>query len=439
MSSHTRNLDSAANSQSFEDTIPLLRSQFPALARQHDGRSVIYLDGPAGSQVPQSVIEAIGDYYRHHHANRSGQFATSRETDQLMAEAHRAAAAWFGVDDPEETIFGANMTTLTFQFSRAHARTWRPGDAVVVTKLDHDANVSPWRLAAADTGARQREVEVRREDATLDDEDFAKALELRPKLVALTAASNSVGSRTALPRLIGMAHAAGAEVYVDAVHLAPHAQLDAIGWDADYIVCSAYKFFGPHVGMLWGRRERLEQLQAYKVRPAPDSLPGKWMTGTQNHAAICGVTAAIDYLASIGRALEGPSLDRRAALTVAMKSIERYERELVARLIRGLEQIPHLRVFGITDVQRFDMRVPTLALAIDGQPSAEVAARLAQRGIYCWHGHYYAIAICEALGQSENGMVRLGLMHTNTAEEVDRTLQCLAEIASEISSAGGLR
>lgn len=407
-----------------------LRQQFPALARRQGDQTVVYLDGPAGSQVPQTVIDAIGDYYRHHNANRCGQFATSHETDAQMADAHRAAAAWFGTDDPDETIFGANMTTLTFQFSRALARRWGADDTVVVTKLDHDGNVSPWRLAARDSGARLRVVEVRRQDATLDLDDFARALELRPKLVAVTAASNSVGTRTPIAQLISMAHEAGAEVYVDAVHLAPHALLDAPGWQADYVVCSAYKFFGPHVGMLRGRRERLEALEAYKLIPAPDELPGKWMTGTQNHAAICGVRAAIDYLCDIGRrVLSDAACQRRPALRAAMAAIEAYERELCQQLVEGLQQLPRVRIFGITDPSRFHERVPTLALSVEGMPSAEVARRLGERGIYCWHGHYYAIAICEALGQKEHGMVRLGLMHTNTPAEVERTVQALRELA----------
>ncbi len=309
---------------------PQLRHHFPALSRQHAGQPVIYLDGPAGSQVPQSVIDAISQYYCQHNANRSGQFETSRETDELMQDAHAAAAAWFGTDDPAETIFGANMTTLTFQFSRALSREWSAGDTVVVTQLDHDANVSPWRLAAADRGAKLRTVRVNVHDATLDLDDYARALESCPRLVALTAASNSVGTRTPLAQLIDMAHQVGAEVYVDAVHYAPHALIDVRAWQADYVVCSAYKFFGPHVGLLYGRSQRLAELQAYKVTPAPDVAPGKWMTGTQNHAAICGVTAAIDYVCSIGRAVTnatagGQAANRRTALVAAMQAIENYE------------------------------------------------------------------------------------------------------------------
>jgi cysteine desulfurase family protein (TIGR01976 family) len=408
--------------------VPSLRQRFPALSRQDQGRPVVYLDGPAGSQVPEEVIEAISGYYRRHNANRCGQFPTSFETDRCMEQAHQAAADWFRCSDPRGTIFGANMTTLTFQFSRALARQWQAGDRVVVTQLDHDANVSPWRMAAADRGVEVKTVAVRTADATLDEEAFVAALNDRTRLVAVTCASNSVGTRTPVARLIELAHERGAEVYLDAVHLAPHARLDVAAWGADYCVCSAYKFFGPHVGLLWGRRQRLEELQAYKVIPAPAESPGKWMTGTQNHAAICGVAAAIDYLSRIGRDLAGSeTLERTAALDIAMAAIEGYERRLVARLIAGLQEIPGVRVFGITDPARLEHRVPTLALAVDGLPSAEVARRLGARGIYCWHGHYYAIAICEALGQQADGMVRLGLMHTNTPEEVERTL---AEVRS---------
>ncbi len=357
---------------------PQLRHHFPALSRQHAGQPVIYLDGPAGSQVPQSVIDAISQYYCQHNANRSGQFETSRETDELMQDAHAAAAAWFGTDDPAETIFGANMTTLTFQFSRALSREWSAGDTVVVTQLDHDANVSPWRLAAADRGAKLRTVRVNVHDATLDLDDYARALESCPRLVALTAASNSVGTRTPLAQLIDMAHQVGAEVYVDAVHYAPHALIDVRAWQADYVVCSAYKFFGPHVGLLYGRSQRLAELQAYKVTPAPDVAPGKWMTGTQNHAAICGVTAAIDYVCSIGRAVTnatagGQAANRRTALVAAMQAIENYEQPLLHQLLDGLQQIPRIKVYGITDPARMHERVPTLALTVDGLPSSQVA------------------------------------------------------------------
>ncbi len=406
--------------------VPALRQMFPSLRRMHHGRPVIYLDGPAGSQVPQQVVDAISDYYLHHNANRSGKFATSQETDRLIQAAHVAAAAWFGTEDPTETIFGANMTTITFAFSRALSKTWKPGDRILVTQLDHDGNVTPWRMAAEDVGAEVEQIRVRATDATLDWDHLEQLLESPTRLLAITGASNSVGSRTDIATIVRLAHRAGAEVYLDAVHLAPHCGLDVKAWDVDYCVCSAYKFFGPHVGLLYGKRSKLESLVPYKLRPAPSVTPGKWMTGTQNHAAICGVRAAIEYVADIGRQLANASaLDTRASLIKAFEAIEEYEQALVEQLIHGLCSLPHVEVYGITQPDRFSQRVPTVAMNVRGRPSAEVALELGERGIYCWHGDYYAVDVCHALGQQPQGMVRLGLMHTNTPEEVHQALEAL--------------
>ncbi len=412
---------------SLESIVPHLRQQFPSLSRLDttSGQPVVYLDGPAGSQVPRQVIDAISNYYLHHNANSAGMFATSVETVELMQGAHRAAADWFGADRPEECIFGANMTTLTLAFSRALSKTWQPGDRIVVTHLDHDGNISPWMLAAQDAGAEVVQVSVNLADATLDENDFEAKLNSRTKLVAFTAASNSVGSVTNIARLTELAHRHGAEVYIDAVHWAPHRLIDVAAWNVDYCVCSAYKFFGPHIGMLWGRLERLEELTAYKLRPAPAHSPGKWMTGTQNFAAIAGVKAAIDYVASIAELLPGSNASymlRRERLRLAFQAIQSYETELVERLIDGLKSMKHVKVFGITDRACLDRRVPTVAIAIRNLPSREAASRLSQRGIYCWHGHYYAVDIAAALGQFEEGMIRLGILHMNTIQEVERTL-----------------
>ncbi len=412
-----------------EALVAELRSQFPSLARKQNGQPVVFLDGPAGSQVPNSVIKAISEYYVQHNANRNGHFATSRETDALMDEAHRAAAAWFNARDPDETVFGANMTSITFSFSRAISRQWNAGDEILVTQLDHDANITPWRMAAEDRGVAVKTARVNTADATLDIDHFAEQITPRTKLVAFTCASNSVGSRTPVAELVELAHRYGAEVYLDAVHLAPHAAIDVQQWNADYVVCSAYKFFGPHVGLLWGRKNRLQELAAYKVRPAPSTGPGKWMTGTQNHAAICGVTAAIDYLCGIGRSVAAmPQADRRSALDSAFKAIEAYEQQLLKRLIAGLSEIPQVKLFGIVSATRFAERVPTIAFKLAGMSSAEVATRLGASGIFCWHGHYYAVEICAALGQADQGMVRMGLLHTNTMAEVERTIQAVADL-----------
>jgi cysteine desulfurase family protein (TIGR01976 family) len=419
--------------KTLQQIVPELRAEFPSLSRidPQTNQPVIYLDGPAGSQVPQAVIDAVVDYYQHHNANSAGMFATSQETVEIMNQAHQAAAEWFGNSNPQECIFGANMTTLTLAFSRALSRTWKPGDKVVVTQLDHDGNVTPWSLAAKDVGAELVQVAVNPVDATLDEDDFDAKVTPGTRLVAFTAASNSVGSITRIKELTARAHRVGAEVYVDAVHWAPHRAIDVVDWNVDYCICSAYKFFGPHVGMLWGRYERLEQLDAYKLRPSPAHSPGKWMTGTQNFAAIAGVRAAIDYVASIHQRLDpqlAATTTRRQSLCATFEAIQQYESELARQLIQGLKEIPGIRVFGITDPNRFHERVPTVVFAVYGMSSREVASQLAGQGIFSWHGDYYAVDICRALGQAEHGMVRLGILHTTTSAEIDRTLERLRSL-----------
>ena len=410
-----------------------LRKSFPSLSRIHEasGKPVAYLDGPAGSQVPSQVIQAISGYYLHHNANSAGNFPTSRETNLIMQEALEAACDWFGGSDPSECFFGANMTTITFSVSRALSRTWNRGDRILVTQLDHDGNVTPWRLAASDVGAECETIRVNVPEATLDEDDFRQKLKRGVKLVAFTAASNSVGTSNQVSRLTALAHEFGAEVYVDAVHWAPHRRIDVLKWDVDYCVCSAYKFFGPHVGLFWGRKNRLQDLVPYKLRASPSVGPGKWMTGTQNFAAIAGVKAAIDYIASISHLSPEMSqgMTRREMLHLALKLIESYEKVLLQQLMAGLNRIPGITVFGITEESRFDQRVPTVVFDVAGFTSSEVTTLLGERGIFCWHGHYYAIDICDALGQSERGMVRVGLLHTNTSEEIERLLIALSEIA----------
>ena len=424
--------------KTFPQIVPELRAAFPSLARLDplSNLPVVYLDGPAGSQVPQVVMDAVIDYYQHHNANSAGVFATSLETVEILNQAHQAAADWFGSSNAQECIFGANMTTLTMAFSRAISRTWQRGDRVVVTELDHDANVTPWALAAKDVGAELVQVKVNVSDGTLDEADFAAKLTPRTRLVAFTAASNSVGSTTRIKELTQRAHRVGAEVYIDAVHWAPHRAIDVLDWDVDYCICSAYKFFGPHVGILWGRYERLEQLAAYKLRPSPAHAPGKWMTGTQNFAAIAGVKAAIDYVASIHSRLApeiAASATRRQSLCAAFESLQQYETELVHQLIQGLLEIPRVRVFGITVPTRLQERVPTVVFTLEGVGSREVARQLAERGIFSWHGDYYAVDICRALGQAENGMVRLGILHTTTPVEIERTLEALRKVSTVMS------
>jgi cysteine desulfurase family protein (TIGR01976 family) len=407
--------------------VQAIRSEFPALARQINGRPAVFFDGPAGSQTPRRVIDAIGRYMIDMNANHGGVFTTSRESDSLLHEAHRAVADLLGTPDADLVAFGPNMTTLTFALSRSLARTWKPGDEVIVTRLDHDANVTPWVLAARDAGATIRQVGIR-PDGTLDLDDFLGKLSDRTRLVAVGCASNALGTISPVKRLIDAAHARGSQVFLDAVHYAPHALIDVTAWDCDFLACSAYKFFGPHVGILYGKRALMESLQPYKLRPAPDSLPGRWMTGTQSHEGIAGTLAVVDYLADLGRRFAPGATNRRAALVAAYDAIVRYEQEMCAVLLRGLAELPGVKVYGITDPARLSERVPTVCITHARRTPQRVAEHLDRHGIFVWHGNYYALSLTEALGLEPEGMVRIGLLHYNTAEEAKRLLAALAEL-----------
>jgi len=410
------------------------RRQFPALSRQIAGHDAVFLDGPAGTQVPQRVIDAVATYFRDCNANHGGLFPTSRESDALLDEAHWAASEFVGSDDPGEIAFGPNMTTLTLGLSRALGRTWKTGDEIIVTQLDHDANYSPWVLAARDAGATVKVVPVRKDDCTLDLDQFTSMLSARTRLVAVGCASNSVGTINPVREIIRLAHGVGALVFLDAVHSAPHQLVDVRAWDCDFLACSAYKFFGPHTGILWGRRQLLEKLPAYKLRPAPDSLPGKWMTGTQSHELIVGVRAAIDYLADLGQMVAAEAgqttadLGRRSALVAAYSAVTSYERSLAQRLWRGLREVPGLRIWGIDEPARINERVATFAVTHSQHSAPELAAALGDAGIFVWHGNYYALNLSEALGREPEGMVRIGLVHYNTPAEVDRFLDTLRHL-----------
>jgi cysteine desulfurase family protein (TIGR01976 family) len=398
------------------------------LGRKIGGLSAVFLDGPAGSQVPESVISAVSGYLRETNANHDGVFPTSRESDALIRQAHQTVAAFMGDDDPDSIVFGANMTSLTFSFSRALARTWRPGDEILVTRLDHDANVTPWTLAARDAGVSVRHVDIHPEDCSLDLNSLTRALSSRTRLVAVTCASNAVGTRTPVCRLVNLAHEAGAQVYLDAVHYVPHGRCQVKHWGADFVVASAYKFFGPHVGILWGRRSLLESLPAYKVRPAPDRGAGRWMTGTQNHEGIMGVVAATDYLAAVGRHHDPQAVGREAEWTAAYQAIHHYENGLLRALLAGLAELPEVKVFGVTDPSRFADRVPTVGFTHARLDALGVAQRLAERGLFVWHGNFYALPLTEALKLEPEGMVRVGLLHYNTREEVDRLLSAIKNL-----------
>lgn len=396
-----------------------LRSQFPSLQCRPDGEAPVYLDGPGGTQVPQSVIDALVHYLSTCNANHGGAFATSRESDRIIRSAHEAVATLLNAPSPDDIIFGQNMTSLTFHLSRSFGRTLRPGDEVLVTRLDHDANVRPWVLAARDTGATTRFVDVHPEDCTLDLDDLRRQLSPRTRLLAVTAASNIVGTLNDIPSLVRLAHAVGAKVFVDAVHYAPHGPIDVQAWGCDFLACSAYKFFGPHVGVLWGRRRWLEELEPYKVRPAADTLPDRWMTGTQNHEGLAGVAAAVAYLAAINP----------HGLRQSMAAIQAYEGELASRLLAGLAERRRFKVWGITDPARLGQRVPTVSITAADHAPADIARHLAERSCYVWNGNMYALELSERLGlEDKGGLLRIGLVHYNTAAEVDRLLQALDEL-----------
>jgi cysteine desulfurase family protein (TIGR01976 family) len=401
------------------------RSQFPSLAQHVSGQPAVFFDGPGGTQTPHQVIDAIRDYLLHSNANTHGAFATARRTEQMLAEAHEAAADLLGCL-PSEVVFGPNMTTLTFALSRAIGRELSPGDEIVVTQLDHDANVAPWK-ALEERGVMIRTADIQVPACTLDLNHLRAQINGRTRLVAVGYASNAVGTINDVAAIGRLAHDAGAMIFVDAVHYAPHGPIDVRAINCDFLVCSAYKFFGPHVGMLYGKPGHLTRLQPYKVRPAADQIPDRWETGTQNHEGLAGLIAAIGYLADLGRH-HSPhaALERRGALLAAMHAIQAYEREVCGRLVAGLAAIPGIQIFGIRDPARFQERAPTVSIrAGDSQPR-QFAEFLAERGIFVWDGNYYAINVTERLGvESTGGMVRIGLAHYNTAEEVDRLLEAL--------------
>ena len=405
-----------------------VRRQFPAFGRTVDGHPAVFLDGAAGSQVPARVAEAVTGYLTGTNANHGGPFATSVESDAVLDAAHQAAADFLGTADPATVAFGANMTTLTLAVSRALAGTWTRGDRILVSQLDHDANVTPWTLAARDAGVAVDHVAIDNSNATLDLDDLRRQLTDSTCLVAVGAASNLSGSINPVAEIVEAAHRVGALVFVDAVHLAPHRLLDVVDWDCDLLACSAYKFFGPHVGLLWGRRELLESLDAYKLRPATDDLPGKWMTGTGNHEGIAGVREAIDYLADLGREVDPGTASRRQALAAAFEAIGEHERELSLALLDGLAGLPGITIHGITDPERIDQRVATYSITHRRLSPAELAEGLAGRGIFTWPGNHYALPATEALGLEPDGTLRISALHYNTLEEIERTIAVLDEL-----------
>jgi cysteine desulfurase family protein (TIGR01976 family) len=404
-----------------------VRAQFPSLAQSVNGHPAVFLDGPGGTQVPLRVIDAMADYLRRDNANAGGAFATSRRSDAVIASA-RAAMGDFLHCTPDEVVFGPNMTTLTFALSRAIGRELSSGDEMLLTHLDHDANISPWR-ALEERGVIIRMVEINPADCTLDLDDLRRKLSSRTRLVAVGLASNAVGTINPVAEIVQLAHQQGALAYIDAVHYAPHGPIDVRALDCDFLVCSTYKFFGPHMGVLYGKREHLARLHPYKVRACSNAAPNRWEWGTLNHECIAGITACVDYIADLGRRANPAAVDRRAAIMAAYEAIRNHERNLLETLIRGLQEIPGLKLYGITDPKRFDQRCPTLAIRIAGHTPLELATKLGVRGFFTWDGNYYAINLSERLNvEKDGGFLRIGLAHYNTMEEVEQLLAALREI-----------
>ncbi|MEM7455145.1 MAG: cysteine desulfurase-like protein [Planctomycetota bacterium] len=413
------------------------RKQYPGLSRTLDGQEVVFFDGPAGTQVPQCVADAMSHYLLHLNANTHGGFATSDESDRLIEDARQAMADFVGATDRREIVFGQNMTSLTFAFSRALARTWSAGDEIIVTALDHDANIAPWMLAAEDSGVKVHRIRFRDDDFALDMDEFRSRLNDRTQLVAVGCASNASGGVNPVKETCSLAREVGAKTFLDAVHYGPHGLIDVTDWGCDFLCCSTYKFFGPHLGVMWGRAEHLENLTPYKVRPSSDEIPDRWMTGTQSHESIAGALACVDYLADIGRELSGDrDLERRSALVAAFEGIRDYEQQLSLRLIEGLKAIDGITIYGIDDASRLSERFPTISITHRDVPSSRLAAELAQRGIFVWSGNYYALQFTTDLGLEPEGMVRIGLVHYNTDDEIDRLMSAIREIAASGAAVG---
>lgn len=407
-----------------------LRRQFPALQESYNNRSAIFFDNPGGTQVPQRVIDSMVDYLTRRNANTHGLFETSVRSDAIIDGARQAAADLLNAQT-NEIVFGNNMTSLTFQLTRSLAREIRPGDEIVVTRLDHDANVAPWIALARDTGASIQVADIDLETCTLDMDHLSSLITTRTKLVAVGYASNLSGTINDVKTICEWASQAGAISFVDAVQYAPHGLIDVKALGCDFLACSAYKFFGPHVGILYGKAEHLARLHAYKVRPASDLAPDKWETGTKNHEGLAGTTAAIDYIAELGsiygRALFSAS--RREKLQAAWVEIERYEQMLIERLIGGLQPINRVRIYGITNRADWKSRVATVSIRKEGTTPEQLAKALADENIFSWNGNCYALGLSEALGVEETGgLLRLGLVHYNTLDEIDQCLRVIEKV-----------
>jgi len=399
-----------------------IRRHFPALGRRWAGQPVAYFDGPGGTQVPRQVVGTMTDYLYHHNANTHWEYPTSAETDAAILAARGALADFLGAT-PTEIVFGANMTTLTFHLARALGRRWAPGDEVVTTELDHHANIAPWRALEREVGIVVRTARMCTETGQLDWDDLERQIGPRTRLLAIGAASNALGTVNDVRRATELAHAAGALVFVDAVHHAAHAPIDVREIGCDFLACSAYKFYGPHIGVLYGRRDRLEELDPPRLEPAPDEVPERFETGTQNHEGIAGAAAAVDFLASLH---DDDRLGRRERLRRSMAAIHARGTEMATRLWEGLAGIERVRLYGPAPDQP---RTPTVAFTIQGLGSDEVVRRLAERALFATHGDFYAATVVERLGLRPDGLVRVGCACYTTDEELDRLIEAVRDLA----------
>lgn len=410
-----------------------VRAQFPALSLTDDGSPRIYFDNPGGTQVSRMVVDRMRDCLVHSNANVHGHFQTSKDVDAVIEDAHMAIADLVNAPSHEEIVFGQNMTTLTFHMSRSIGRHFSPGDEIVLSRMDHDANVAPWLLLARDHDLTVRWLAFDTQTCEFDLGAVDAVINDKTKLVCVAGASNMTGTINDIKSIGARARDAGAWTYVDAVQSVPHVSTDVQDLGCDFLVCSAYKFFGPHIGALWGRREILETLEPYKVRPAPETIPGSFETGTQNHEGMAGAAGAVDYFAWVGETMAGEYHDRyakfdgrRKFVHAAMDCLFDYERTITEHLIDGLERLEGVRIRGITASDAMDRRVPTVSFTVDGMSPDQVAAELAARNIFAWSGHYYAVEVAKALGiYDTGGAVRIGLVHYNSVSEIDELLDVL--------------
>ena len=390
-----------------------MRHCFPALARTHSGYPVAYFDGPGGTQVPRMVVEAMNDYLYHHNANTHWAYPSSEETDAIIDSARNVLADFLSAS-PTEIVFGANMTTLTFHLARALSHSYGPDDEIVVTELDHHANIAPWRTLEKECGLKVRTAKMIPQTGELDWDDLSRQLTRHTKLVAIGAASNALGTINDVKRVGEMAHSLGAKIFVDAVHYAPHGLIDVRDWNCDFLACSSYKFYGPHIGILYGQRDLLDSLDFPKLIPAPDSAPERAETGTQNHEGIAGAAAAVDFLASLAS-----GATRRGRLHAAFRQFHERGDALITQLWNGLREIRRVRLYGPPPGAA---RTPTIGFTLNDVPSIEVAKKSAEHGVFLSHGDFYAMTVVERLGLAPDGLVRAGCACYNTAEEVDRLL-----------------